>query len=159
MLVLNQTISQGNDFIEVDKVAFFEASKKYFPPKVLLKSRLLYDGGYYSLALDKLKNIEVDFFSSTISQMEYYYRLARIKSKLNYNNEIIIEYYNRVLMLKGNESYYYKPMSALQIAFIYEKENNLKMADFFFNKCLSMSGFDYEKSIHQKAKAGLERLY
>ena len=73
--------------------------------------------------------------------------------------EVSVEYYNRVLMLKGNESYYYKPMSALQIAFIYEKENNLQKANFFFNKCLSMTGFDYEKSIHQKAKAGLERLY
>ena len=155
----NSAITEGNDFIDEDKVAFIDASNQYISPQVLLKSRLLYDGGYYSLALDQLKDIEINYFSSTSHQMEYYYRLSRIQSKLNYSNEIIIENYNRVLKLNDSDIYYYAPMSALQIALIYEKEDDFKNADIFFNKCLSMSGFDYERGIHQKAKAGLERIY
>ena len=57
-----------------------------------------------------------------------------------------------------NNSSYYAPMSALQIALIYESEDNIKQARSYFNKCLSMSGFNYERGIHQKAKAGLARI-
>jgi hypothetical protein len=49
-------------------------------------------------------------------------------------------------------------MSALQIGLIFEKENDFKKAEYYFNKCLSISGFDYERGIHQKAKAGLTRI-
>ena len=49
-------------------------------------------------------------------------------------------------------------MSVLQIGLIHEQYNNVKDAKDSFNKCLSMSDFDYERGIHQKAKAGLERI-
>ena len=49
-------------------------------------------------------------------------------------------------------------MSALQIALIYEKQNELDKAAIYFEKCLSMSDFDYERGIHQKAKSGLGRI-
>ena len=157
--LFNSTITEGHNFIDEDKVAFIDASKQYISPKLLLKSRLLYDGGYYSLALDQLQDLEINYFSSNLDQMEYYYRLSRIQSKLNYSNEIIIENYNRVLTLNDRDINYYAPMSALQIALIYEQADDLKNAEIFFKKCLSMSGFDYERGIHQKAKAGLERIY
>ena len=57
-----------------------------------------------------------------------------------------------------NNSSYYAPMSALQIGLIYEKSNDLQQGELYFNKCLSMSGFDYQRGIHQKAKAGLRRI-
>ena len=106
-----------------------------------------------------VKDLDINYLSSNLDQMEYYYRLSRIQSKLNYSNEIIIDNYNRVLKLNDKEINYYAPMSALQIALIYEQKNDLKNAMIFFNQCLSMSGFDYERAIHQKAKAGLERIY
>ena len=49
-------------------------------------------------------------------------------------------------------------MSVLQIGLIYEQANDVKKAEESFNKCLSMSNFDYERGIHQKAKAGLDRI-
>jgi hypothetical protein len=49
-------------------------------------------------------------------------------------------------------------MSALQIALIYEDQNNFSKARYYFNSCISMSGFDYQRGIHQKAKAGLNRI-
>ena len=49
-------------------------------------------------------------------------------------------------------------MSALQIGLIYEKKEKLNQAKIYFEKCLSLSDFDYERGIHQKAKVGLVRV-
>jgi hypothetical protein len=49
-------------------------------------------------------------------------------------------------------------MSALQIAFIYEQKKEFANAEIYFEKCLSLSNFDYERGIHQKAKAGISRI-
>ena len=39
-----------------------------------------------------------------------------------------------------------------------EKNGDYERAKSFYNQCLSMKGFDYERGIHQKAKAGLNRI-
>ena len=39
-----------------------------------------------------------------------------------------------------------------------ETNKEYKEAESFYNQCLSMKGFDYERGIHQKAKAGLGRI-
>jgi hypothetical protein len=49
-------------------------------------------------------------------------------------------------------------MSCLQIALIYEKQKKYTQAKLYFKKCLLVSGFDYERGIHQKARAGLNRV-
>jgi hypothetical protein len=41
---------------------------------------------------------------------------------------------------------------------IYEKQYDYKQAKIYFEKCLSLSDFDYERGIHQKAKSGLDRI-
>jgi len=46
----------------------------------------------------------------------------------------------------------------LQIGLIYEKQNKFEQAEIYFEKCLAMSNFDYERGIHQKAKAGISRI-
>ena len=155
-----RVISDGNALIDEDKVALKDAKNNYITHPILLNTRLLYDGGYYSLALLELNQIEqVDhYFSLQINQAEYWYRLARIESKLGNDEKIIIERYKKVLEKAENNSSYYAPMSALQIALIYESQDNIQQARSYFNKCLSMSGFNYERGIHQKAIAGLERL-
>ena len=154
-----RVISDGNTSIDEDKVALKDAQRNYISHPVLLKTRLLYDGGYYSLALSELNQIEEDrYFSSGTNEVEYWYRLARVESKLNNNEKVIIEQYKKALEKGKNASSYYAPMSALQIGLIYEKQNNFQQSKSYFNKCLSMSGFDYERGIYQKAKAGLGRI-
>jgi len=39
-----------------------------------------------------------------------------------------------------------------------KKKNELDKAAIYFEKCLSMTDFDYERGIHQKAKSGLVRI-
>ena len=159
LIYFERVISDGNALIDEDRVALNDAQRHYITHPVLLKTRLLYDGGYYSLALSQLHQMEEDhYFSSVTNELEYWYRLARINSKLNHNEKMIIEEYRKVLEKGQDAASYYPPMSALQIGLIYEKKNDFKQAEFYFNKCLSISGFDYERGIHQKAKSGLARI-
>jgi hypothetical protein len=154
-----KVISDGNTLIDEDKVALKDAKKNDISHPILLKTRLLYDGGYYSLALTELNQIDGDhYFSSESNQIEYWYRLARVESELNKNDKIVIAHYKKAFEKGQNASSYYAPMSALQIGLIYEKAKDFKQAKSYFNKCLSMSGFDYQRGIHQKAKAGLARI-
>ena len=147
-----KVISEGNTSIDEDKVAMKDAEGVYFSSPVLLKARLLYDGGYYEKALNQIIAFE------QIDNIEYWYRLARVKSKLDYKNNEIIAHYQKSYDLGKESTAYYAPMSALQIALIYEKQNELDKAAIYFEKCLSMEGFDYERGIHQNAKSGLVRI-
>ena len=150
-------ISDGINVIDADKVALRDAKHDYISHIYLLRSRLLYDGGYYSLSLTELKKIEPSLLDD-FNEIEYWYRLARVESKLDNNEHLTLKYYKTVLKKAINSSNYYAPMSALQLGQIYEKKNEFKKGSYYFNKCLSMSGFDYERGIHQKAKAGLQRI-
>ena len=144
--------AKGSASIDEDKVALKEANKGYFSNPILLKARLLYDGGYYEKALSAISE------NNSLLIDEYYYRLARIKSKLNYKAKEVIANYKMAYDLGKESTAYYAPMSALQIGLIYENQNDYKQAIIYFEKCLSLSNFDYERGIHQKAKAGLNRV-
>ena len=145
-------ISEGTTSIDEDKVALKDAKRGLFSDPILLKTRLLYDGGYYSDALTKLSELSI------VKNIEYYYRLARVKSKLDYEAVEVIAHYQKSYDLGKESTAYYAPMSALQIGLIYEKQNDYKQAKIYFEKCLSFSDFDYERGIHQKAKSGLDRI-
>ena len=70
----------------------------------------------------------------------------------------IIDSYLKAFEKGASMSTYFAPMSALQIGLIYEKNKDFKSAVIYFEKCLSISDFDYQRGIHQKAKAGIERV-
>ena len=149
--------SEGRAFIDEDKVALKEADKNYMNSPRLLRARLLYDGGYYEKAhLELTSENKLSDYAGYFD--EYYYRLARIQSKLMYLDEQVITQYQKSFDIGRKSTNYYSPMSALQIGLIYEKQDKLNQAKIYFEKCLSLSDFDYERGIHQKAKAGLVRV-
>ena len=156
--------AKGIASIDEDKVALKEANSaiknKYHTCSRLLRTRLLYDGGYYDEALLEISSVKILKKYSGFYD-EYWYRLARIKSKLNYEDVVVITNYQKSydLGIADNQSTnYYAPMSALQIGLIYEKQNKFNQAKIYFEKCLSLSDFDYERGIHQKAKVGISRI-
>jgi len=148
---------EGRAFIDEDKVALKEAEKNHINSPKLLRARLLYDGGYYEKAhLELTSENKLSDYVGFLD--EYYYRLARIESKLKYLDEQVIIQYQKAFGLGKKSTNYYVPMSALQIGLIYEKQDRLNQAKIYFEKCLSLSNFDYERGIHQKAKVGLVRV-
>ena len=155
----DMTVSQGNELIDIDKVALKEAKKKYISHPSLLKARLCYDGGYYQKALSELENIEnLYLFSNNENAIEYWYRMGRIFQKMERTQEKTISFFEKAITIGINSHTYYVPMSTLQIAIEYERTGDNKKANAYYNKCLKMKGFDYQRGIHQKAKAGLARV-
>ena len=152
-----KVIEEGAGSIDEDKVALKDAKKNYITHSRLLRTRLFYDGGYYEEALFEINSVKiVKKYANFLD--EHWYRLARVISKLDYADEDIVARYQKAFDIGRESTSYFAPMSALQIGLIYEKQNDVEQAAIYFEKCLSLSNFDYERGIHQKAKAGLARI-
>lgn len=145
----------GTTLIDEDKQAFREARNHEIPDIHLLKSRLLYDGGYYQRAYDVIANHAQEYVNSS-NEGEYYYRMARIQDALNKDNEAV-KYY-KITIEKSNPNKYYACSAALNTGLIYERKYKYKDAEFYFNKCLQLNAEGYGNSLHQKAKSGIERI-
>ena len=89
---------------------------------------------------------------------EYWYRKARILQKLESTSNEIVSLFKKSIASKSNTSTHFQPMSALQIALIYELQKDYDNSKVFFNKCLKYKSYDYEKSIRKQARKGLKRI-
>jgi len=146
----------GNTETDADKQALKEAESGRWPNAVLLKARLLDDGGYYSRALQVLSGIQLSTFTDIQDQLEYSYRIGRIYDALNRKSEAIAAY-QEAMKLGENRREYYGARAALQMGYIYEDRGDKKTALIYFKKVLAMKSHDYKNALDQKAKAGIER--
>ncbi|MEZ4910519.1 MAG: hypothetical protein R2774_06625 [Saprospiraceae bacterium] len=154
---LNQVKTKGKKLIDEDKQAFLESSHQIIPDKILLKSRLLYDGGYYSKA-QQLLILHSDNFSKRdlTTKCEFNYRMGRINDALkNYHDAM--DYYATAIK-QGDSMTYFACASALYLGIIYENLRNYTMAKENYNLCLNFDPDGYATSLHQKASSGLERI-
>lgn len=148
----------GSNQIDADKEAISYFEYKEIPQKNLLKARLLFDGGYYNLAIAELNKIDnPQQFSNSKNTLEFYYRLARCQENTQQNNNAISNY-KKTIRIGYNERYFYAAKSALQLALHYESDGQKSEAKSFFNTCIEMKNHQHEQGIEQKAKAGLNRL-
>lgn len=147
----------GNTLIDGDKQAEKEAQSSRIPNALLLKARLLSDGGYYTQADNILRNLDIYHLKSDYEKLEYQYRISRNNHKWGKTNLAKTDYVKTIL-LGEKQKVYFAANSALQLAIIYENEGNRDKALQYYKKCLSMNYDDYRTSISQKAKAGLERV-
>tara|TARA_B000000565_G_scaffold255833_1_gene238234 strand:- start:9897 stop:11372 length:1476 start_codon:yes stop_codon:yes gene_type:complete len=149
----------GSLYLEIDRKAEKEAEKEYITHPILLKARLLYDGGYYKRALVEIDKLNYNSdLKNQLEKSEYSYRYARIISKLNYPSNEVIKKFQNAYNIGQIAGAYFSPMSALQIGLIYEHENNINNAKKYYNKCLEFSDFDFQRSIHQKARLRLKAI-
>ena len=78
-----KVLIKGARSIDEDKVALKDAQRNYITHNRLLRTRLLYDGGYYEKSLAVISGVkEVAEYVGYLD--EYWYRLARVEAKLNY---------------------------------------------------------------------------
>lgn len=143
---------------DADKQALAEAIKCKTPHPVLLKSRLLSDGGYYEKALDELSTLDsVKICEHHIYCVEYHYRKARILHLKNNVHESV-DLYKKVIEMGRQDTEYFAANSALILASMYEDKNDITNAKYYYSMCLTLPFEEYRNSIQQKAKAGLNRL-
>lgn len=150
--------TKGSLDTEGDRAANREANSGQKPDIVLLKARLLFDGGQYERALQLLKNkSSADYSDNQAHKLELQYRLARIHHKLNHISEAA-NFYQQTINDGRNAEYVFACNSAYQLGFIYEQQGNYTQAKNYYNLCLDINPAEYASSLHQKAKAGLSRI-
>ncbi len=149
-------LKRGSTNTDADKQALKEAKNGTWPNILLLKARILSDGGYYQEALSVLNGKSVNSYSLEEEKLEYQYRMGRIYDDLN-KNDLAIQYYNSAINIGSNRKEYYAARAAVQVGEIYERESKKKEAIVYYQKCLSLKDHEYKNSLDQKAMAGIER--
>jgi len=148
--------SAGYTYGERDKQALNEANAPA-PDMLLLKSRLLFDGGYYTKAIHLLGNENPGTYQTTKDRAEYYYRYGRINDVLG-NDDAALQNYQSAINYGKSLKYYYAANSALNMGKIYAGKSNKVNARKCFNIAIGMKDHEYENSIKAQAKEGLRRL-
>ena len=154
--ILSNVGTQGYADIGKDKDALLEYTTGETPNISLLKTRLLFDGSYYSKSDSLLKlidNSSLDFDQS----LEKTYRFARVNHMTN-NFIEAKSFYKSVIINSELTTKYYPANSALKLGEIYENEDSTVMAFYYYDKCIKMSFDQYENSIKAKAKEGKRRV-
>ncbi|SOD20237.1 hypothetical protein [Pedobacter xixiisoli] len=153
---LNKVKSNGATYVEKDKQALNEANAPT-PHLVLLKARLLYDGGYLTRALEVLSASKADDFKTVKDKAEYAYRLGRVCDDLG-KDDVALAHYQTAFNTGKGLKYYYAAKSAVLMGNIYEKKKNLVQAKAYFNLAIGLKDHEYENSIENEAKQGLKRI-
>lgn len=153
---ISKTKSAGATYADKDKQALNEASAPA-PHLVLLKARLLYDGGYLNRALETLNNHKIDDFKSAKDKAEFAYRLGRVNDDLGRDDAALSNYQTAINIGKATK-YYYAPKAAVLMGNIYEKKKNFPKAKAYFNLATGMKDHEYKNSIENEAKQGLKRV-
>jgi tetratricopeptide (TPR) repeat protein len=151
-----QVIKKGSAQSDADKQALKDAKNMYWPNQLLLKARLLNDGGYHSDAFKLLAGKTEDDFDKIVDKLEFAYRAGRIFDDLGKSDEAIKNYL-AAIKIGANRREYYAARASLQIAQIYEQKGQFKLAILYYQKCLDMEDHEYKDSIDQKANAGIAR--
>ncbi len=146
----------GNQESEADKQAMKEAESGRWPQPVLLRARLLDDGGYYNESLALLNGLSVSYFRDPADQLELTYRQGRLLDALNRKDEAIAAY-QKTVRQGEHSSAHYAARAALQTGYIYEQRADKKTAVIWFRRVLEMKNHEYKNSLDQKARAGLAR--
>jgi hypothetical protein len=148
--------SKGYTYNEKDKRALTEIADAPYHP-VLLRARLWFDGGLYNKALGLLTETGTDSFTTARDKAEYHYRLGRVYDALQKDSNALASYQQAVQLGKSS-TYYFAPMSALRMAYIYEQRKDAAHANAYFQMAISFKNHQQENSIEQKGKEGLKRL-
>jgi predicted nucleic acid-binding protein len=140
---------------EIELQALKEAKLGVWPNPLLLKARLLTDGGYTKEALALLQGKQ-QVFTSPLDKLEYVYRIGRIYEDLGKDLEAVA-YFKQTIQLGANQTAYFAARAALQAGQILEKRGQKKEAISFYEQCLAMEEHSYKNSLDQRAKAGIAR--
>lgn len=147
----------GKAVITEDKRASRYA-KKVNPHPIILKSRLLYDGGYYNEAYELLNRYKVRQLKSLNHKTEFCYRKGRVLEKLGLMDRALIMYEACSLYAVNSEEYY-GAYACLYLGDYHAKEGNNDLAIKFYSSATTYSkNQEYVDSINSRAKAGLKQL-
>jgi tetratricopeptide (TPR) repeat protein len=149
-------LKKGTTTTDADKQAYKDAKTNKWPNIILLKARILNDGGFNKEATALLQGKSNESFTTVAEKLEYNYRVGRINDDLEHYNDAIA-FYLKAIAIGKDRTEYYAARAALQIGNIYEKQQKYSQAIQYYQMCLDMEDHDYKNSLDQRAKSGIER--
>ncbi len=152
-----QVLKNGGQQTDGDKQAQRFAEGNTWPNAQLLKAHLLCDGGYYQQALAAIGTATENSFVNVADKLEFDFWLGRIHDELG-NDDKALQLYEATIKIGKDRKEHYAARSALQMGFIYEQRGQKTEAIARYRLALEMRDHDYQSSIDQQAKAGLNRL-
>lgn len=151
-----QVLSAGNQITDADKQAFQNAKKGTWPNIILLKARLLSDGGYQTQAIQILTGKTSNDFENDADKTEFAYRLGRIYDLMGQDDNAI-KFYKSAIDKGSNQPEYFAAKAALLTGNIYESKGQFSKAIEYYNICIEMKDHAFKNSLDQKAKSGIQR--
>lgn len=152
----NMVLQKGTEVPDADKMAMRNAESGQWPQPLLLRARLLSDGGMFRESIELFRGKSTDDFQTTADKAEFVYRLARNYDLMG-EKELAIKYYSSAISFGRDVRDYFAARSALQTALIFEERKDFNKASSYFKTALSMKDYPYKNSIDQKAKSGVYR--
>lgn len=160
-LVINEDVDEYFDYLKIirttgsldtaeDHEAMAVAEAMIIPDQVLIKTRLLFDGGYYRQAKVEILKFN-PFNKSAIQIKESIYRKARICHKLEEFDEAL-ELYAHILDHPSKEDQYFSCNASLQMAQIYYDQASYSSAQKYVDVTLGIHPTTHKKSLHQEAR-------
>jgi hypothetical protein len=154
---MQQIKLHGSTRIDADKQAEKFADNGVWPNRQLLHARLLIDGGYYNEAMAILSALDNARLTNPVDKAEYFFRLGRVYEEQANNNKAL-EYYQATINTGKQRHEQFAARAALRMGIIYEHTGQTKEAIDRYNECLDMPSHDFQNSIDNQAKAGLNRI-
>jgi len=146
-------IIKNSDFSsqsESDKSAYNEVAN--ITQYELIKTQLLFDGGYFMEAKKALlSKPKLEICQTQNDFIIYYYRLGSIYYKLNETN-LAIDNFEKCTKFNFNNKFHYQANAFLHLGEIYKVLGEKEKSKQNLNKCLKLNNFPYSNSIHSKAK-------
>ncbi len=152
----NQVINKGSTVTDADQSALDNATSGKWPNPILLRARLLSDGGLQDEALKILSGYSSKSFTTAEEKTEFSYRLGRIHDLMGETGEALRHYAIAIELGKDLKAYF-AARAALQSGMIFEARKDHTQAVAFYRTCLNMKEHEFKNSLNQKAKAGLQR--
>jgi tetratricopeptide (TPR) repeat protein len=155
--MMQKIAKKGAQRSESDQAALQEALRGEKPNPVLLRARLLFDGGYYQRAYELLQKEKSSLETEADLRLEAAYRLGRCAHELRRLDEAV-RYYGQTIELGAELPLYFACNAALQLGLAHETRADYPRAREAFNKCLALKPDSYAAGLHARAKAGIKRL-
>lgn len=152
-----QISNKGHKLNDEDKQAVRYADKE-LPHAELLKTRLLYDGGYTKEASEVIAKILPKLLATRQLKAEFCYRKGRILEKEG-NMDAALKLYEACTLYGIDSKEYYAAYASIYLGDYYLKQGYAVQAKKFYERALTFrDNREYVSSVEQRAKAGLQKL-
>jgi len=147
---------KGGDVTERDRETMCDCQLDYVPNPILVKCKLLIDGGYYDRFNQTMKNFQISEARLLPYKLEYYLLMGRYYEAKN-NMLSAVDSYKKVISMGSSADYYFASEAALRLGEYYEVKDKAQ-AKSYYEISLDLYDSDYYEYIVNLASKGLERV-